>query len=273
MKNKLIPILLIIIFFVSCNNKKEKPKEEIIPPTPETPVIDYVNINSFPHDTSSFTEGFLVHEGNLWESTGASLNLSQTRSLFGVLDTTTGKIDVKVELDKFKYFGEGICFLNGNVYQLTYQTKVGFVYDAKSFKKIKEFALPTKEGWGMTTNGTELIMSDGTNKLNFLDPNTLKVVKTLSVSENGYALDYLNELEYIKGYIYANLWSTNAIVKIDPADGRVVGRLELYFLAYDALEKYPESLEMNGIAYDSINERVFVTGKMWPKVYEIKFDF
>ncbi len=272
MLKKLIPIFLIIAIFYSCNNKKDKPIEDI-PVKPTTQVIEYVLKSSFPHDTSAFTEGFLVHDGKFWESTGASLNLAQTRSLFGILDTTTGKINVKVELDRVKYFGEGICFLNGNVYQLTYQSKIGFVYDAKSFQKIKEFTLPTAEGWGMTTNGKELIMSDGTNNLSFLDPNSLRVIKTLAVSENGYALDYLNELEYIKGFIYANVWSTNSIVKINPDDGKVIGRLELNFLAYDAQEKYAGSLEMNGIAYDSINEKVYVTGKMWPKVYEIKFNF
>ncbi len=272
MLKKLIPVLLIAIMLISCNNKKDKPVEDVVT-KPKTPVIEYVYTHSFPHDTSSFTEGFLVHDGKFWESTGATQNLPQTKSLFGILDTTTGKIETKVELDRKKYFGEGIVFLNGKVFQLTYTSKVGFVYDANSFKKLRDFTLPGKEGWGLTTNGKEIIMSDGTNNLYFLDPNTLQVNKTLAVSENGYALDYLNELEYINGFIYANIWSTNSIAKIDTSDGRVVGRLELNFIAYDAQEKYSGSLEMNGIAFDSVSGKVYVTGKMWPQVYEIKFDF
>jgi glutamine cyclotransferase len=177
-----------------------------------------------------------------------------------------------VEIDKKKYFGEGITFLKGKVFQLTYKTKVGFIYDATTFKKLGEFTFPSKEGWGLTTDGEHLIMSDGTNVLTYLDPHSLQVIKTIEVSENGYAKDYLNELEMINGYIYANIWTTNTIVKIDPGNGKVLGKLDLTNLATEAKEIYNGSLEMNGIAYDSALNKIYITGKLWPKIYEIKFD-
>jgi glutamine cyclotransferase len=272
MKSKYIAFSLLIILVISCNNKKDEP-EIVTPPEPVTPVIGYVVTNSFPHDTASFTEGFLIHKGVFWESTGAAQYLPQTRSLFGILDTITGKISTKIELDKSIYFGEGITILNGKVYQLTYTNKIGFVYDVNSFAKLQEFKLPTEEGWGMTTDGKNLIMSDGTNLLTYLDTNSLLGVKIISVSENGHAVDKLNELEFIDGYIYANIWPTSSIVKIDTSTGKVVGRLNLSVLADDARAKYSGALEMNGIAYDSVTQKVYITGKMWPEVYEIKFDF
>ncbi len=234
------------------------------------PLLDYEYIKSYPHDTTSYTEGLLIYGGKLYESTGATRKLPQTRSLFGSVDLRTGKLSVKVELDREKYFGEGITFLKGKVYQLTYKTKLGFVYDAKNFGRIGEFTFPSEEGWGLTTNGTNLIMSDGTNRLTFLDPDTLRVVRIIFVSENGRMRDHLNELEHINGYIYANVWPTNTIVKIDPVNGRVVGKLDLTALAKDSKERYSDAGEMNGIAYDSVRDRVYITGKLWPKIYEIK---
>ena len=237
-----------------------------------TPTINYTYIKSHPHDTTAFTEGFVIHEGKLYESTGATQDLPQTRSLFGIVDLTTGEIDTKVELDKQKYFGEGITFLNGKVFQLTYKTKIGFVYDALTFKKVKEFTFPSEEGWGLTTDGTNLIMSDGTFNLTYLDPVSLQMIKKVSVVQDGYAINNLNELEYIKGFIYANLWMSNTIVKIDPINGKVVGKLDLSSLVYDAKNLYAGSLEMNGIAFDSVANRIFVTGKLWPKIYELEID-
>lgn len=239
--------------------------------TNSIPSINYSYRNAYPHDTNSFTEGFLIQNGKLYESTGATPDLPQTKSLFGVVDLTTGIIDTKVELDKSRYFGEGIAFLNGKVFQLTYKSKIGFIYDALTFEKLGSFSFPSSEGWGLTTNGIYLIMSDGTNKLTYLDPVTFQVVRTISVTQNEFGKAYLNELEYIKGYIYANIYGTNTIVKINPIDGTVVGTLDLGSLAYEAKTLYKGSLEMNGIAYDSITDRVFVTGKLWPKIYEIEF--
>lgn len=269
MNIRYVLILFIIISLQSCNGCK-KSNDDVNESNKPTPALSYVLQKSFPHDINSFTEGFVVHNGQLFESTGATEEIPQTRSLFGIVDTASGKITVKAELDKTKYFGEGITFLNGKIYQLTYKTKVGFVYDAASFKKLKEFTFPSKEGWGLTTDGTNLIMSDGTYTLTFLNPETFQVVKTLTVTENGFALDKLNELEYIHGFIYANVWTTNTIVKINPATGAVTGKLDLTALATEAANINPASLEMNGIAYDSTANIMYITGKMWPKIYVLE---
>jgi glutamine cyclotransferase len=260
-------LFFLIVFLISaCNDASDTGGRTSV----SIPVIHYTYSKSYPHDTTSFTEGFLIHDGKLYESTGATGDLPQTKSLFGIVDLMTGKIDKKVELDREKYFGEGIVFLDGKIFQLTYKTKIGFIYDGITFEKIDEFTFPSKEGWGLTTDGKNLIMSDGTNVITFLDPNTLQVIKTIAVSENGYVKEHLNELEYIKDYIYANIWATNIIVKINPVNGNVVGLLNLTSLADEAKSIYPASLEMNGIAYDSIADKLLVTGKLWPKIYEIK---
>lgn len=271
MRIRLIFISLIANSLFSCktNNEDENIKS---PKVERIPNINFECVKSYPHDTTSFTEGFLINSGKLYESTGATRELPQTKSLFGIVDLTTGKIETKVEIDRTKYFGEGICFINGKVFQLTYKTKIGFVYDAITFKKSKEFTFPSNEGWGLTTDGISLIMSDGTSELTYLNPNTLQMIKKISVTENGYSKNNLNELEYIKGYIYANIWTTNTIVKIDPKDGKIVGKLDLSSLANDSKNSNIGSLEMNGIAYDSIANRIFVTGKLWPKIYELKID-
>jgi glutaminyl-peptide cyclotransferase len=266
-------LLIFLILSISNGCKDNVATSKII--NKNIPTIDYKYVNSYPHDLTSFTEGFLIHDGSLFESTGATEEFPQTRSLFGIVDLKTGKIDIKVEIDKVKYFGEGIAFLNGKAFQLTYKTKVGFIYDAITFRKINEFTFPSDEGWGLTTDGISLIMSDGTNTLTYLGPDTFEVIKTISVSAKGYASNdlNLNELEYIKGFIYANLWMTNTIVKVNPTDGKVIGKLDLNLLAYDAKKVFSGSLEMNGIAYDSITDRIFVTGKFWPKIYEIELSY
>jgi glutamine cyclotransferase len=258
-------IFFTLILLSNCNSRRE-PSDD---PNNSIPSINYKYIKSYPHDTTSFTEGFVIHDRKLYESTGAPNDLPQTRSLFGHVDLSTGKIIISVEIDRQKYFGEGIAFLGGKVYQLTYKTKIGFIYDAKTFKQIGEFKIPTKEGWGLTTNGRDLIMSDGTNILTYLDSNNLHIIKKLAVTENGTAKYNLNELEYFNNSIYANLWTSNTILKIDPNDGAVIGKLDLTPFASEARSVYSGSLEMNGIAYDSLSDRVFVTGKLWPKIYEI----
>jgi glutamine cyclotransferase len=227
---------------------------------------------AYPHDVNSYTEGLLVHEGKLYESTGSPEDMPDTRSLLGVLDLTNGKIDVKAEIDR-NLFGEGIVFLHDKLYQLTYKSQKGFVYDAKSFKKTGEFAFSSAEGWGMTTDGQQLIMSDGTNLLTWLDPVSFKVAKQIPVTENGSPVMRVNELEYIKGFIYANVYTTDRIIKIDPATGKVVGKLDLGSLTAEAKARNPGAMELNGIAYDSVANKVYVTGKMWSTIYEIKFSF
>ncbi|MBA4239926.1 MAG: glutamine cyclotransferase [Sphingobacteriaceae bacterium] len=276
MKKISLIISLVVISLVITSCEPENPKENnVVPPVtnnaPEIPQISYSVENQFPHDINSFTEGFLFHDGKLYESTGATENLPQTKSLFGEVDLKTGKIDVKAELDRNIYFGEGIAFLNGKVFQLTYKNQMGFIYDGKTFKNIGKFTYTNREGWGLTTDGKSLIMSDGTSYITYLDPTSFAVTKTLDVAENNYVVENINELEFIKGFIYANIWMTNVIVKIDPNTGDVVAKIDLNDLARQSKEKHPGSLEMNGIAYDSISNKIVVTGKMWPTIYEIKF--
>lgn len=273
--NKLTLFLFAGCLLVACNNssKEDTRAANTGKPADETPpTLDYTVVKAYPHDTSSYTEGFLFHDGQLYESTGTEPDMPATRrSLFGIVDLATGRIRPKVELDRNKYFGEGIVFLNGKVYQLTYTTKIGFIYDAKTFKKLGEFTFPSKEGWGMTTDGTYLIMSDGSSNISYLDPSTFRLVKVLGVTDNNGPVSNINELELIKGYFYANQWQTNYILKIDPASGKVVGRLNLDSLVAQAKNQYPGAEVLNGIAYDSTTGKVYVTGKLWPSIYEIRF--
>jgi glutamine cyclotransferase len=268
--------LAFVSLLFSCQDQPAAPsvpasQPESTPASTQPVMLDYNVVNVYPHDTTAYTEGFLFHDGLLYESTGHDPSIPETRSLFGIVDLKTGKIQPKVELDKEKYFGEGIVFLNDKVYQLTYRTRIGFVYDAKTFKKLREFTFPSGQGWGMTTDGHYLIMTDSTPDLHYLDPQTFALVKTVKVTENNTPVDQVNELEYIKGYIYANRYTRNYIFKIDPANGKVVGKLDLSALESQARNKYPGSMEMNGIAYDSATDKVYVTGKLWPDIYEIRF--
>ena len=270
-----LPIIgwgLLILFLMACNNNNLRENDDhLSKENATTPIINYAVINSYPHDTTSFTEGLLIYKGQLFESTGSPENMPQTKSLFGTFDTITGKINKKVELDRNKYFGEGITFLNDKVYQLTYQTKIGFIYDAKTFNKLGEFNYPGKEGWGMTTDSTYLIMSDGTGFLYFVDPSGFKTVKTVQVENEKGPVIKINELEYINNFIYANVYETNSILKIDPVSGKIIGLLDLTSLANEARGRYPGSMEMNGIAYDPLSGKIYITGKMWPTLYKIQF--
>ena len=236
-----------------------------------TPIINYAVTKFYPHDTSLYTEGLIIHNGQLMESTGSPDDAPQTRSLIGTIDLATGKMDQKIEIDRSKYFGEGIVVLNNKLYQLTYTTQTGFIYDAKTFKKIGQFNYTNKEGWSLTTNGRELIMSDGTSQLTFLDSASLKPIKTLPVTENESPVNKLNELEYIDGFIYANIWLTNFIVKIDPSNGKVIGKLDFTSVAFEAKNKNPAADVLNGIAYDSTAGKIYITGKLWPNIYEVNF--
>src|SRR5690606_697823 len=154
-------------------------------------------------------------------------DMKKARSLIGKMDLKTGEMDVKVELDKTKYFGEGIAILNNKLYQLTYKNRQDFIYDAKTFKRLGEFSYKNLEGWGLTTDGKHIIMSDGTSVITFIDPASMQPVKTINVTKYGESEQLINELEYIDGFIYANVWLSNFIVKIDPATGEIVGRLNL----------------------------------------------
>ncbi|MCW3077638.1 MAG: hypothetical protein JWO32_2247 [Bacteroidetes bacterium] len=268
---------VVLFFLVACNNHNvlpDKPAELIAVKKKPAAVINYSLVEQFPHDTTSFTEGLLIYKGQLFESSGAPEYLKQTRSIFGTVNLTTGKINVKGELDRNKYFGEGIAILNNNLYQLTYQNQLGFIYDVNTFNSKGQFSFKNKEGWGLTTDGTNLIMSDGSSELTYLDAVNQNFIKSLTVNTIDYDLaDQLNELEYINGFIYANVWRSNTIIKIDPANGNITGILDLTALAAKAKSKYKNALEMNGIAFDPATKLIYITGKMWPETFKISISF
>jgi len=265
---------LAILLLAGCAGHSDKNTADSTTMVALTTPVPYLNFSVgsvYKHDTSCYTEGFLFHDHQLFESSGTTPEGPQNWSKAGIVNMNTGKMDRKIELDKNRYFGEGIAFFKDRLYQLTYTNQTGFVYDALTYKRLDSFRYQNKEGWALTTDSNSLIMSDGTSDLTYLDPASLKPVKTLAVTENGAALDSLNELEYIKGFIYANRYLKNYIVKIDPATGKVVARLDLSSLVEAEHVKNPDGNVLNGIAYDPDNDKVYVTGKLWVSIYQINF--
>jgi glutamine cyclotransferase len=231
-------------------------------PTDEFPKYTYDVINVWPHDRSAFTEGLVFLDGVLLESTGLN-----GQSTLRKVDLTTGKVLKQVEVPS-QYFAEGLTVLNGKLFQLTWQTKKGFVYDLESFRLEGEFAYQG-EGWGLTTDGHWLIMSDGTDQIRFLDPTTFEEKRRITVLAYGQPVNRLNELEYIKGEIFANVWGTDYVVRIDPVTGRIVGVID--FTGLLAAQDRDENTDvLNGIAYDAAGDRLFVTGKRWPKLFGVR---
>lgn len=272
MKFKLIIFVLVMAALQGCRNENKSTEDRSVAPAPVAiKNIEFKLQGTFPHDTLSFTEGFLVHKGQFFESTGSPSDRPKAKSQIGILNTETGKLDVKAELDKSIYFGEGIVIVKDKLYQLTYKNQQGFIYDAKTFKKLGDFKYANPEGWGLTTDGTSIIMSDGSSSLTYLDPENLKPTKTLTVKKYGQPIDMINELEFIDGYLYANIWQTNYVIKIDPATGDIVGSMDLTPIVNVEMTDNPRAMEMNGIAYDAATKKTYFTGKMWSKVYELKF--
>lgn len=271
---RIILIILIGGFFFGCNYKKKA----IINNNSNSNLADkvvYINYNIsnyYPHNRSLFTEGFTFNDGQLFESTGSPDELKQTESCIGITDIPTGKFDKKITLDKSKYFGEGIVIINNKIFQLTYKSQIAFVYNKKTYKRINQFKYKNVEGWGLTTDGKHIVMSDGTNSLTYINPDNFDVIKTLKVTEDGCALNNLNELEFINGYIYANIWTTNYIVKIDTNSGKVVAKLDLSTIGEEIRNRYPDTGVMNGIAYNPLKDKIYITGKLWPFIYEIDFE-
>lgn len=232
--------------------------------------IQYNVINKYSHSTNSYTQGLFFDGDTLYESTGSPSYLPQTESVLGVLDLGTGKIDAKVKLDRDIYFGEGSTILKDKIHQLTYKNQKGFVYDAKTFEQIQTFDFESKEGWGLANDGEKLIMSDGTDKITYLDPNNFTSTRHLSVKYQNIPQYNLNELEYVSGHIYANIYKTNQIVKINPANGEIIGILDLNQLVNQLMKDKPNIAELNGIAYRESTDTFFITGKLWPYIYELK---
>jgi glutaminyl-peptide cyclotransferase len=221
-------------------------------------------VNTFPHDTASFTEGLEYVDGKIYESDGL-----KGESTLRVAELTTGKILQNVDLEP-QYFAEGITVIGDKIVQLTYQEGIGFVYDKKSLKKIKEFPYQAgREGWGLCFDGSHILNTDGTNNIYFLNKDTYQKEKTLEVYDSSGAVTQLNELEFIDGKIYANIWQTDNIVVINPQTGIVEQVLDLTSL-YPKESRNPEADVLNGIAWDAKGKRLFVTGKKWDKLFEIK---
>ena len=231
--------------------------------TADTPAAyTYKIVNTYPHDRQAFTQGLVFEKGLLYEGTG--LNGSST---LRKVELETGSV-LKLYKLPAEFFGEGITIYKNRIIQLTYKSKVGFVYNKDSFKLLQKFDYPT-EGWGITYDGKHLITSDGTSTLYLLDPETFREAGRINVHDKNGPVRGLNELEYIKGQIFANVWPTDRIVRIDPETGRVVGRIHLQGLSKLLGESRKVDV-LNGIAYDPVGDRLFVTGKLWPKLFEIK---
>ena len=254
--------LLLLAALAACNGPDTPPAGDTRPEEPKN--IGYSILKTYPHDTSSFTQGLLIYKGGLYEGTGL-----EGKSKLMKVNLETGKAERSISLDP-KYFGEGVTILNDTVYQLTWQNKVVFAYTLNDFKKIREFPIDT-DGWGLTTNGKELIVSDGTSNLYYYEPSTFKLLRTQSVTEQGSLSFNLNELEYIDGYIYVNQYQQPYIFKIDPASGAIVGKTDLTNLWNRVKAVDPAADVPNGIAYDAATKKIYITGKLWPELYEIEF--
>lgn len=220
-------------------------------------------VHAYPHDSKAFTQGLIFVDGHLYESTGLN-----GRSSIRMVDLASGTVLQKYDMPA-EYFGEGLTDWGGSLIQLTWKAHKGFVYDRFSFSVLKTFPYEG-EGWGLTHDGTRLIMSDGTAYLRFLDPKSFVETGRIHVTDAaGRAIEELNELEYIRGEIYANVWGTDEILRISPRTGKVLGWIDLSGII-DKRELSDPDAVLNGIAYDAKGGRIFVTGKLWPKLFEIK---
>ncbi|MCK3686124.1 glutaminyl-peptide cyclotransferase [Maribellus sp. YY47] len=227
--------------------------------------FSYQVLNNYPHLTTSYTQGLEYYNGYLYEGTG-----ERGHSKLMKIDITTGKPLQVFEMED-KYFGEGITILNNKIYQLTYKAQKGFVYDLETLAVIDSFTYTSQEGWGLTNDGENLIMSDGTHVLTWLNPEDFSVVKKLQVADDRVLMNNLNELEYVNGFIYANIYTSNYLVKIDVSTGKVLEEINMAGII-DLYHKQGERIDyLNGIAYDAENDRMFVTGKLYSRLFQVKF--
>jgi len=222
----------------------------------------YRIVHTYPHDSHAFTQGLVFVDGRLYESTGI-----QGQSSLRMVDLETGRVLQQQTVDS-KYFAEGLTPWGSTVVQLTWESHVGLVYDRFSFRLLRTFSY-VGEGWGITQDGKSLILSDGTSMLRFLDPATFTEVRHITVKDHGKPITDLNELEYIQGEVYANVWHTDRIARISPRTGKVLRWIDLKGLLPESERSSPEAV-LNGIAWDPAGHRLFVTGKLWPKLFEIE---
>jgi len=264
-KFRLLLVLVLAVSSFQCQTGASgdlPPKKAESPSNAPAASYRYQIVNMFPHDSNAFTQGLILSDGKLLESTGQEGFSSLRR-----VDLQTGKVLKKVDVPK-PYFAEGIALLNGKIYQLTWQHQVGFIYDEQSFERVGQFNY-TGEGWGLATDGTSLILSDGSNRLRFLDPSNFHVTRTITVLDGQTPVNELNELEFVHGEIYANVWHDNRIATIDPQSGHVTAWIDLNGLM-PAGELQDQEAVLNGIAYDQANDKLYVTGKLWPRLFEIR---
>lgn len=266
-------VLFIIVFIlISCGDNKgiyngnSVENSSIQPP----PLINFSIIKIYPHDTSSYTQGLFLNNQKMYEGTG-----QPGKSKLALIELKTGKSIKEIKIDANE-FGEGITMLNGLIYQLTWKNNIVHVYDSATLKKIKDFPWPY-EGWGLTTDGKNLIVSTGSSNLYYVNPSEFKILKQIGVSDNYGPVANLNELEFINGNIYANDYETNYILKIDTATGKVIGKLDCSgLLSKSGMSYNPAMYELqtgnvlNGIAYNNKTGNLYITGKYWPAIFEIK---
>lgn len=277
MINKLLPFALIVLLF-SCHNNSTpdidtslpvSQPNNIPPPQPITFTVDSV----YPHDSHAFTQGLQFYNGKLYEGTG-----EPKASSLRIVDIKTGKPEKEYLIPDSAIFGEGITIFKNKIYQLTWQNHKIFVYNLNDIMHPIETYNWSLEGWGLTNDGNNLIISDGTSKLYYVQPDEaskqMRTIKILTVADNTGELDSLNELEYINGYVFANRWYNNHIIKIDTSNGHVVGIMDLTGLLhqYDPNFQIPDSAVLNGIAYDSATKKLYITGKDWPKLFEMRLN-
>jgi glutaminyl-peptide cyclotransferase len=263
----------------SCEQERPTPAMQSVPASPPLsageisakttnaaavgiPAYTYEVVHTYPHDPGAFTQGLVFLDGTLLESTGL-----YGQSSLREVELKTGEVTKRVEVP-VAYFAEGLALLNGKLFQLTWQNHKGFVYDLGSFQLEKEFTYEG-EGWGLATDGRSLILSDGSDQIRFLDPVTFAVQRTIHVLARDQAVERLNELEYIKGEIYANIWGSDYVVRIDPATGTVTGVIDFTGLLPPEDRRIDTDV-LNGIAYDAKEDRLFITGKKWPKLFEVR---
>ncbi len=252
-------LLAAVIGFCACNG--DNGKGQGVEETPQAPAVSANLVREYPHDTAAFTQGLVYHDGHFYESTGRT-----GRSTLRQVEMATGKV-LRLHDVPDQHFAEGLALFNGQLYQLTWQDRVGFIYNPADFRQVGSFPYEG-EGWGLTSDGQSLILSDGSNQLRFISPGSNTVRRTLNVMDGTTYVNDLNELEWVKGEIWANVWHTDRIARIDPQTGRVKGWVELTGLMDPSRLVDKESVA-NGIAYDAATDRLWVTGKLWPALFEI----
>ncbi len=265
-----IPALIFLIIVNSCNSNDGPVRDPDIEPAyvglPPPKNITYSILAQHPHDTSAYTQGLQLFNGRLYEGTGDY----ETSSL-RITDWKTGVVEKKHLMGSSKIFGEGINIFKNRIYQLTWENNIVYVYDINNIEKPATTFKWPYQGWGITNNGTELIISDGSSNLYFVNPDDFKVKSTIAVVDNTGPIDSINELEFINGFVYANVYLTDNIIKIDPESGHVVGKMNFSNLLQNN-ERFPRTDVLNGIAYDSTTNTLLITGKRWPKLFDVKLN-